>query len=414
MRYYTFYTNDKDGNTLSEKGIRYEARYEYNAQNRMVFSQVTSHVEKTHVVSFYTYNALGRQILTASVTGETIRTLYDGRSFEVIREGEAYRDGSMTTRNAPWEPASNALSNQATGERYRWVGEGGDGGRTRSTLEEEYTVTSIRYGARGVTLYGKGEAVAKSSSTGSRSMYLGKDIMGSVRSMTVETGALEDRYEYDAFGQPYKGDLSKAMNLGYTGKPYDTTTGLYNYGYRDYKPQAARFTTVDPIRDGNNWFAYVNNDPLNWVDPWGLNAEDTQTYGVITVGLSVEATFGIGISVSIGLTFESNENGGITGGLYTSASLNFGLPSYGVGVTVSYTSNTQTASDLNGLSSSYTLNTPIGSLTIASDVSGGLDPSSGVSGTLALTPGNLGISASLSGTKTGTKKNGIMEIGFAH
>jgi RHS repeat-associated protein len=60
------------------------------------------------------------------------------------------------------------------------------------------------------------------------------------------------------------------MNLGYTGKPYDTATGMYNYGYRDYRPAAARFTTVDPIRDGNNWFAYVNNDPVNYLDPWGL------------------------------------------------------------------------------------------------------------------------------------------------
>jgi RHS repeat-associated protein len=60
------------------------------------------------------------------------------------------------------------------------------------------------------------------------------------------------------------------MSLGYTGKPYDALTGLYNYGYRDYQPQMARFTTVDPIRDGSNWFAYVNNDPVNWVDPLGL------------------------------------------------------------------------------------------------------------------------------------------------
>ena len=113
-----------------------------------------------------------------------------------------------------------------------------------------------------------------SSSEGSRTMYLGKDVMGSVRSVTVDTGALEDRYEYDAFGQPYKGDLGKGMNLGYTGKPYDTATGLYNYGYRDYRPQTARFTTVDPIRDGSNWFAYVNNDPVNWVDRWGLAPGD--------------------------------------------------------------------------------------------------------------------------------------------
>jgi RHS repeat-associated protein len=111
--------------------------------------------------------------------------------------------------------------------------------------------------------------------------YLGKDILGSVRSTTNEYGALEDRYEYDAFGKPYKGDLTTGMNLGYTGKPYDTATGLYNYGFRDYQPEVARFTTVDPIRDGANWFAYVNNDPVNWVDPWGLECtpsdkKDTQ------------------------------------------------------------------------------------------------------------------------------------------
>ncbi|GHV78201.1 hypothetical protein AGMMS49942_30220 [Spirochaetia bacterium] len=103
-------------------------------------------------------------------------------------------------------------------------------------------------------------------------------------------GTLEDRYEYDAFGKPYKGDFNSGMNLGYTGKPYDVTTGLYNYGYRDYKPEVARFTTVDPIRDGTNWFAYVNNDPANWLDLWGLSASDkintdTLGKGILDAGL---------------------------------------------------------------------------------------------------------------------------------
>jgi RHS repeat-associated protein len=80
--------------------------------------------------------------------------------------------------------------------------------------------------------------------------------------------------KYDAFGKPYRGDLAGGMSLGYMGKPYDPVTGLYDYGYRDYKPELARFTTVDPIRDGSNWFVYVNNDPVNWIDPWGLSASD--------------------------------------------------------------------------------------------------------------------------------------------
>jgi RHS repeat-associated protein len=149
---------------------------------------------------------------------------------------------------------------------------------------EEREAAAVRYTGIQAALYARGEAVGlnRTASPGTRggSVDLGKDILGSVRSSSNEYGVLEDRYEYDAFGKPYAGDLENGMNLGYTGKPYDAVTGLYNYGYRDYKPEAARFTTMDPVRDGNNWFAYVNNDPVNFVDLWGLwtkNADGTYT-----------------------------------------------------------------------------------------------------------------------------------------
>ena len=53
--------------------------------------------------------------------------------------------------------------------------------------------------------------------------------------------------------------------------------GFYDYGFRDYAPELGRFTTVDPIKDGSNWYAYVGNDPVNLIDLWGLltgNNED--------------------------------------------------------------------------------------------------------------------------------------------
>ena len=59
----------------------------------------------------------------------------------------------------------------------------------------------------------------------------------------------------------------------YNGKPRDPMTGLVNYGFRDYHPRQGRFTTVDPIRDGTNWYGYVTNDPLNLIDRYGLKAD---------------------------------------------------------------------------------------------------------------------------------------------
>jgi RHS repeat-associated protein len=238
----------------------------------MIYSEVTSHVEKNRATSRYAYDALGRRTVSQDAGGNPLRTLYDAFSFEVIREGETFSDGSFTTRYSEGIQWTNNSGTE--GSRYRWIGEGTESVKTRSLYEDGYGAGPGRYTGISVTLYGKGEAVAvsRSASTGSRGgpAYLGKDLMGSIRSTTNEYGVLEDRYEYDAFGKPYKGDLTSGMNLGYTGKPYDTATGLYNYGYRDYQPEAARFTTVDPVRDGANWFAYVNNDPVNWVDPWGL------------------------------------------------------------------------------------------------------------------------------------------------
>ena len=82
---------------------------------------------------------------------------------------------------------------------------------------------------------------------------------------------------YDIFGSPYQKTGSflanDSLDFGYLGKPYNADTELYDYGFRDYSPEIARFTTVDPIRDGRNWYSYVVNDPVNYVDLWGLQCK---------------------------------------------------------------------------------------------------------------------------------------------
>ena len=137
------------------------------------------------------------------------------------------------------------------------------GAKTRSRPNNEFV------------LYSYGEPVAMSAD--GTTSYFGTDILGSVRNVTDKYGKVQADYSYDAFGSPYLGNLENDIGFGYCGKVYDIGTGLYDYGFRDYSPVSARFTTIDPIRDGSNWFSYVVNDPVNYVDLLGLSATDSKS-----------------------------------------------------------------------------------------------------------------------------------------
>jgi hypothetical protein len=66
---------------------------------------------------------------------------------------------------------------------------------------------------------------------------------------------------------------------------------------------AARFTTVDPVRDGNNWFAYVNNDPVNWVDLWGLKTNEPKYNVGVTSFNYTQISYGLVEGLGLGATF---------------------------------------------------------------------------------------------------------------
>ena len=102
--------------------------------------------------------------------------------------------------------------------------------------------------------------------------------MGSTILTSGTSGEDRKTVDYDAFGQVLSRRVPTPGHT-YNGKPRDPMTGLVNYGFRDYDPRQGRFTTVDPIRDGTNWYGYVVNDPLNLIDRYGLETEDSAGRG---------------------------------------------------------------------------------------------------------------------------------------
>lgn len=51
--------------------------------------------------------------------------------------------------------------------------------------------------------------------------------------------------------------------------PPETSNAHTSCEYLAYNPILGRFITEDPVRDGPNWYSYVENDPVNFTDPLG-------------------------------------------------------------------------------------------------------------------------------------------------
>jgi RHS repeat-associated protein len=100
--------------------------------------------------------------------------------------------------------------------------------------------------------------------------YYKADALGSIVALTDENGLVTTSYVYDAFGNVTVSG-SDANAIQYTGRENDGT-GLYYYRARYYSPGTRRFVSEDPIRlvGGVNYYAYVQNNPVNFIDPLGL------------------------------------------------------------------------------------------------------------------------------------------------
>jgi RHS repeat-associated protein len=132
----------------------------------------------------------------------------------------------------------------------------------------------------------------------------------------------------------------------FTGREFDAETDLYFYRARYYDPSIGRFISEDPIRSedpisfdaGTNFYTYVQNNPVNTIDPFGL------------AGITIDAGGGIGIggytdsksvadSAATGLYIGVKKGGHAELGAYTHQSqtkIGGGKATLGISLTIYY------------------------------------------------------------------------------
>jgi RHS repeat-associated protein len=107
----------------------------------------------------------------------------------------------------------------------------------------------------------------------STTSYYEADGLGSITSLTNSASAVSNTYTYDSYGNLTASSGSVSNPFSYTGREFDSETGLYYYRARYYDPSDGRFIGQDPIQfaGGKNFYRYGLNNPANLGDPFGLD-----------------------------------------------------------------------------------------------------------------------------------------------
>jgi RHS repeat-associated protein len=140
-----------------------------------------------------------------------------------------------------------------------------------------YAQVFEEYDATGLTKsYTIGDDVISQSS--SPSQFLLYDGHGSTRMLTGTSGAVSDRFDYDAYGvnQFSDGPLTDpSTSLLYSGEQYDSGLGMQYLRARYYDQNAGVFNRVDPYGglkydpQSLHKYLYCHNSPVDAIDPSG-------------------------------------------------------------------------------------------------------------------------------------------------
>ncbi|NLN02395.1 MAG: RHS repeat-associated core domain-containing protein [Lentisphaerae bacterium] len=232
------------------------AEYLFDARNRL--RRVTDKVGAPRLRAVYDYYPDGRRARKVVslwtnqqwVAACTNQYLYD--RWNLVREVVA-DSGTVTTRDYTWGLDLAGLQSGT------WEQESGGIGGLLAVTEVSGTSTNI--------LLPISDHIGTVHSL----------VAAMTNSVALAQPAVVAEYDYAPYGQLISADgpLVGSCPFGFQSKYYDPETGFWYFGHRYYDAKACKWLTADPLGEagGLNLTAFCGGDPVNQVDPFGLEID---------------------------------------------------------------------------------------------------------------------------------------------
>ncbi|HXN74379.1 MAG TPA: RHS repeat-associated core domain-containing protein [Candidatus Acidoferrales bacterium] len=211
--------------------------YSYDASGNM-----TS--EPTPIGYTYSYDAENHLTQAAGTSSGTWNYVYDGHGLRVEKSNSS--GGTLYWRSIPGATiAETDLTGSTTNTAYR-----------------EY-------------IFFAGQRIASRDASGNVYYYY-RDQIGSTTAITTASGTPCYQAAFTPYGQEMTTQTTCESNYKFSGYERDAETGLDYAFARYYNSRLARFMSADPLGGGTsdpqslNRYAYVENAPMNSIDPSGM------------------------------------------------------------------------------------------------------------------------------------------------
>lgn len=293
-------TYDAIGNITKREDLLDANRTESYGYDKI--GQLTSFKRGTALDKSYEFDLLGNRVRSLDNGAVTTYTTNNVNAYTRVSGGldmvPQYDDNGNLLNDGKHNYAYDfnnrlvGVDNGAADYKYDALGRRISKNGTLFYYDGDQMVEEVINGVTTTYLYGDNIDEVLQMKRGDAVYYYHTNHLGSTMALTDATGAVAERVDYDAYGEPTFYDAagnvlaqsSVGNNILFTGREYDTETGNYYYRARSMHPGLGRFMQKDPLMyvDGLNDFLYAINSPIMDIDPSG---EVVITTSVIVITL---------------------------------------------------------------------------------------------------------------------------------